>query len=106
MQSCPNCRVPFRQIIKTPFLGAKEEICDPSQDQTPVSWSEENELPTNPVSDGTLINWDSVRQFVREERDRMRDRMYPGWRNDVVLLQRFFDEEERDRVIINYLYRV
>ena len=98
MQSCPNCRVPFRQIIKTPFLGAKEEICDPSQDQTPVSWSEENELPTNPVSDGTLINWDSVRQFVREERDRMRDRMYPGWRNDVVLLQRFFDEEERGRV--------
>ena len=56
-------------------------------------WSEERELPIA-FRDPTLIDWEPVRQSLRQERDRMRDLMYPGWRNDPVRLQQFFDEEE------------
>ena len=58
-------------------------------------WSEERELPIA-FRDPTLIDWEPVRQSLRQERDRMRDLMYPGWRNNPVRLQQFFDGEERE----------
>ena len=34
------------------------------------------------------------RLVARQQQDRIRDLMYPGWRNDTVRLQQLFDEEE------------
>ena len=80
------------------FLGAKEDfVFHVKIKLPPVTWSEESELQTNPPPDPTWVNWEPVRQLVRQEWDRMRDLMYPGWKNDIVLLQQFFYEEERDR---------